>query len=106
MPILRVRPCLERAIQRAHDCAKLVVADAHHHRAAVVRLSGLQPLVTDAWEVRDVKCHHDALLDLGELHQLLVWTAVKVALLGNRKHVVLMCSQSCTDPTARHVRIK
>jgi len=106
MPILRVRPCLECAIQRAHDCAKLVVTDAHHHRTAVVRLPGLQPLVTDAREVRDVECHHDALLDLGELHQLLVWTAVKVALLGNGKHVVLMCPQSCTDPTARHMRIK
>jgi hypothetical protein len=106
MPILRVRPRLERAIQRAHDCAQLVVADAHHHRAAVVRLTGLQPLVTDAWEVRDVECHHDAPLNLGELHQLLVWTTVKVALLGNRKHVVPLCSQSRTDPTARHVRIK
>ncbi len=106
MPILRIRPCLERAIQRAHDCAKLVVSDAHHHRAAVVRLPSLQPLVADAREVRDIKRHHDAPLGVGEFHQLLVRTAVEVALLGNRKHVVLTCSQSGTYPTARHVRIK
>jgi hypothetical protein len=106
MPILRVRHGLERAFQRADDCAKLVVSDAHHYRATVVRLPGLQPFVADAREVRNVKRHHDAPLDVGELHQLLVRATVEVALLGNRKYVVLTCSESRTDPTARHMRIK
>lgn len=106
MPTLRVRQCLERAFQSAHDCAKLVVSDAHHHRAAVVRPPGLQPFVADAREVRNIKRNHDAPLDVGELHQLLVRATVEVALLGNRKHVVLTCSEGCTDPTARYMSIK
>jgi hypothetical protein len=106
MPILRVRPYLERTFQCAHDCAKLVMSDTHHYRAAVVRLPGLQPLVADAREVCNVKRHHDAPLGVGEFHQFLVRTAVQVAFLGNCKHVVLTCSQSRTDPTARHVSIK
>lgn len=106
MPILRVRPYLERSFQYVHDCAKLVVSDTHHYRAAVVRLPSLQPLVADAREVRNVKRHHDAPLGVGEFHQLLVRAAVQVAFIGNRKHVVLTCSQSRADPPSRHVSIK
>lgn len=83
-----------------------MVSNADHDGAAVVRLPGLEPLATDAWKVRDIERHKEALLGVGELQQLLVRTTVELALLIDREHVVPTLSQGRADPVAGHVRIE
>ncbi len=72
----------------------------------MVGLAGLQPLTTDAREVRDVESHEDALLDARELQQLFIRTSIEIALLVDCEHIVLALSQGRTDPTARHVCVE
>lgn len=102
---MRIRSCLECGFERAYDRSKIVVSNPYCCGAAMMGLTGLQPVSTDARKVRDIEGHENPLLDAGDLQQLLIWTAVEVALFIDCKHIMLAFSQGRTDPAARHVSV-